>query len=73
MKKQLVMFVPNLEQSQQIIIAQWKTMEEAIEFARKMFWFKWDYLEKFEKCENTWIWEMDTKDYIMHKPTIIGL
>ena len=60
MSKTLIGFIPNLEESKQIVIAKWKTMEEAIKFAKEMYGFDWDTMEKAKSRENTWIWIMKT-------------
>ena len=60
MSKTLIGFIPNLEESKQIVIAKWKTMEEAIKFAKEMYGFNWDIMEKAKSRENTWIWIMKT-------------
>ena len=60
MSKTLIGFIPNLEESKQIVIAKWKTMEEAIKFAKEMYGFDWDTMEKVKSREDTWIWIMKT-------------
>ena len=58
MTKTFIGIVPNLE-SKQIVIAKWKTMEEAIEFAKKNYGFTWDHLTKAEWNNNCRIGTMD--------------
>lgn len=56
MKKKLVGFIPDFEESKQIVIAKWKTMEEAIKFAKEMYGFDWDTMEKAKSREDIRIW-----------------
>lgn len=58
MKKKLIGFIPDLEESKQIVIAKWKTMEEAIKFAKGMYSFDWDTMEKVKSRKDTRIWVM---------------
>lgn len=58
MSKTLIGFIPNLEESKQIVIAKWKTMEEAIKFAEEMYGFDWDTMEKVKSRKDTRIWVM---------------
>ena len=58
MKEKLIAFIPDFEESKKIVIARWKTMEEAIMFAKKICGFDWKKMEKLEDKENTWIWIM---------------
>ena len=58
MKKNLIAIIPGFEESKKIVIAKWKTMEEAIKFAKEMYGFDWDTMEKVESRENTRIWVM---------------
>ena len=72
MTKKFIGIIPNLE-TKQIVIAPWKTMEEAIEFARKMFGFNWNNMKKAKNRENTWIGVMYTKSCITNNNTKIYL
>lgn len=63
--------VANSEWNKRIIIAKWKTMEEAIEFAQKIFWFKWNYLEKAEWDNDAWIGIMNQSDYYLNVTEIL--
>lgn len=58
MKKKLIAFIPDFEESKQIVIAKWKTMEEAIKFAKEMYGFDWDTMEKVRSKKDTRIWVM---------------
>jgi len=66
MTKTLIGFIPNLEGSKQIVIAKWKTMEEAIEFANEKFWFTGDEMEKVEWKDDTWIGIMKRTEYTIN-------
>ena len=58
MSKTLIGFIPNFEESKQIVIAKWKTMEEAIKFAKEMYGFDWDIMEKVKSKKDSRIWVM---------------
>ena len=63
MSKTLIGFIPNLEESKQIIIAKWKTMEKAIKFAKEMYGFDWNTMEKVKSRKDTRIWVLKRNNY----------
>ena len=68
MTKTFIGMLPDFEDSEQIIISKWKTMEEAIEFAKKMFWFNWTHLEKAKWDNDCWIGTMKRSEYKVNTP-----
>ena len=66
MTKNLIWFtVPDW--SKQIVISKWKTMQEAIKFAKEMYGFDWNDMEKVKGKENTRIWIMNRKSFKINK------
>jgi len=66
MTKSFIGFIPDFEESKQIVIAKWKTMEEAIEFAKEKFWFTGDKMGKVEWKDDTWIGIMKRTEYTIN-------
>ena len=55
------------------IIVQGKSMVEAVENAKNMFWFSWTYLEKAEWDNDCRIWTMKRSEYKVNKPEEIKI
>ena len=47
-----------------VVIAKGNTMEQALEFAKVMYWYKGDTLEQCTSRADARIWVMDKIDYI---------